>query len=72
MGDIEEVVGMVSHPWKEIEGESLASVLLKFENGLPGTLHCHYNSIPMANIPFFQIFGSKVCDMITYCNTTMI
>ena len=60
MGDIKEVVGVVSHPWKMMRGESLACALLKFENGLPGTLHCHYNDIPMAEIPFFQIFGSQV------------
>ena len=60
VSDIKEVVGMISYPQKEKKAESLASAILRFDNGLPGTLHSHKNNIPMAEIPFFQIFGSKV------------
>lgn len=43
-----------------MEGESFSHALLQFSNNKIGVLHCHVNDIPMEEIPFFQIFGSKV------------
>ena len=43
-----------------MQGESFSHALLQFNNNKFGVLHCHVNDIPMEEIPFFQIFGSKV------------
>ena len=71
MGDISEVAAVTGHPWKRSQGESLAHALLKFKNNKIGALHCHVNVIPMEEIPFFQIFGTKVSNIsIDQLNTT--
>ncbi len=59
--DIHEVIGYTATPWTGGKGESLSHSLLRCANGLTGVLNAHLNSIPMAKVPFFQIFGSKVC-----------
>ena len=59
-GDVSEVVGMVDYPLKASKCETLAHSLLRFTSGKTAALYCHFNTIPMTKLPFFQIFGDKV------------
>ena len=60
MGEVEEVIGILEHPYKPFKGESLAHALLRFKDGRTASLYCHYMDIPMTKLPFFQIFGPEV------------
>ena len=66
LGEVDEVVGVVGHPYKQYKGaESLAHALLRFKDGRLATLYCHYMDIAMTTLPFFQIFGPEVG--VSYC-----
>ena len=69
MGEVEEVIGTLGHPYTPFEGESLANTLIKFKDGRTGSLYCHYMNIPMTQLPFFQIFGNKVGSMEKWTST---
>jgi predicted dehydrogenase len=52
---------MVNYPLKASRCETLAHSLLRFSSGIDASLYCHFNRMPMTKLPFFQIFGDKVC-----------
>lgn len=69
-GEVEEVVGMVDYPLKSSRCETLGHSLLRFKSGLTASLYCHFNNIPMTTLPFFQIFGDKVClTLVIHCES---
>ena len=55
---------MVDYPLKSSRCETLAHSLFRFSSGHTAALYCHFNTIPMTKLPFFQIFGDKVQIML--------
>ena len=62
MGEVDEVIGTVGYPYTPFDGESLSNALIRFKDGRTGSLYCHYMNIPMTQLPFFQVFGTKVSN----------
>lgn len=52
-------MGVVDYPLKASRCETLTHSLFRFRSGLTASLYCHFNTIPMTPLPFFQIFGDK-------------
>ncbi len=59
MGEIEEVVAVVGHPFGAMEGESLADVILAFESGSTATFHALRHTSVNEPDPWWRITGTE-------------
>ena len=59
MGEIEEVVGVLGHPLKQMEGESLMRSLVRFKSGKSGILDAMMIDTVFAPDYWWRITGSK-------------
>jgi len=59
MGEIDEVVAAIDHPVRQMEGESLARALLRFESGKIGQFDALMSYGPLAPELFFRITGTE-------------
>lgn len=59
MGEVKEVVGVLGHPLAQMEGESLARALLRFESGKTAILDAMMIDTAFAPEPWWRITGSK-------------
>ena len=59
LGEIEEVVGTLGHPLKQMEGESLARALFRFDSGAIAQFDAMMIDTVFAPDPWWRITGSK-------------
>ena len=59
LGEVDEVVGALGHPWKPMQGESLVRALLRFRSGVVASLDGLMKDSPFANEPMFRISGQR-------------
>ena len=59
LGEIEEVVGTLGHPLKQMEGESLARALFRFDSGAIAQFDAMMIDTIFAPDPWWRITGSK-------------
>jgi UDP-N-acetyl-2-amino-2-deoxyglucuronate dehydrogenase len=59
LGEVNEVVAALGHPYPGMEGESLCRALLRFESDLVATFDALITSGPIANRPLFTITGTR-------------
>ncbi|MBT3342981.1 MAG: Gfo/Idh/MocA family oxidoreductase, partial [Gemmatimonadetes bacterium] len=59
MGEIDEVVGIIGHPLKQMEGESLTRALLRFESGKTAVFDAMMIETVFAPDPWWRITGTK-------------
>jgi predicted dehydrogenase len=59
MGEIDEIVGEIGHPLKEMEGESFARALIRFQSGKIGVLEAIMAETVMAPDCWWKITGEK-------------
>ena len=59
LGEIEEVVGTLGHPLKQMEGESLARALFRFKSGTVAQFDAMMIDTVFAPDPWWRITGSK-------------
>ena len=59
MGEIDEVVGIIGHPLKEMEGESLARALVRFQSGKAAIFDAMMIDTVFAPDPWWRITGTK-------------
>lgn len=62
LGEIAEVVAVTGRPLSEMQGESMAQALLRFESGLTGTFQCtvlpHTGVMAHGHAPWFRVTGT--------------
>lgn len=58
LGEVDEVVGALGHPFPGMEGESLLRALLRFRSGVVATLDGLLHAAPMGPEVLFRITGS--------------
>ena len=59
LGEIEEVVGTLGHPLKQMQGESLARALFRFDSGAIAQFDAMMIDTVFAPDPWWRITGSK-------------
>ena len=59
MGEIDEVVGIIGHPLKQMEGESLTRALLRFQSGKTAVFDAMMIDTVFAPDPWWRITGTK-------------
>jgi len=59
LGEISEVVGLVGHPLKNMEGDSLVKALFKFESGKFASFEACKTDTFFAPDPRFRILGDR-------------
>ena len=59
LGEIEEVVSVMSHPYAEMQGESLVRSLLRFRSGQLASFDLMLSQAPIAPQEMFRITGSE-------------
>lgn len=59
LGEVDEVVGAIAHPWKAMAGESLVRALLRFETGVVASLDGCLRDPPFAPEPMFRLTGER-------------
>lgn len=59
LGEIEAVVGVLGHPLKQMEGESLVRSLLRFQSGKVGCFEALMIESVLAPEPWWRITGTK-------------
>ena len=59
MGEIEEVVGVLGYPLKQMEGESLMRAIVRFQSGKSAILDAMMIDTVFAPDPWWRITGSK-------------
>lgn len=59
LGEVDEVVGALGHPWKPMQGESLVRALLRFRSGVVSSLDGLVKDAPFANEPMFRLSGQR-------------
>jgi len=59
LGEVDEVVGAIAHPWKAMAGESLVRALLRFESGVVASLDGCLREPPFAPEPMFRLTGER-------------
>ena len=59
LGEIDEVVGIIGHPLKEMEGESLTRALLRFQSGKTAVFDAMMIDTVFAPDPWWRITGTK-------------
>ena len=59
MGEIVEVVAALGHPLEEMEGESLAHAVLRFESGKTGAFHALRYSVVNEPDPWWRVTGTS-------------
>ncbi len=59
MGEIDKVVGVIGHPLKQMEGESLTRALLQFKSGKTAVLDAMMIDTVFAPDPWWRITGTK-------------
>lgn len=59
LGEIKEVMGVLGHPLKRMEGESMVRSLIRFDSGKIATFDALLNDNVMAPDPWWRITGSK-------------
>jgi predicted dehydrogenase len=57
LGEVEEVVGALGHPWAPMQGESLVRALLRFRTGIVSSLDGLMKDSPFASEPMFRLTG---------------
>jgi UDP-N-acetyl-2-amino-2-deoxyglucuronate dehydrogenase len=59
LGEIDEVVGTIGHPLKEMEGESLTRALLRFQSGKTAVFDAMMIDTVFAPDPWWRITGTR-------------
>ena len=59
MGEIEEVVGVLDHPLKQMEGESLARALFRFRSGKTATFDAMMVETVLGPDAWWRVVGTK-------------
>jgi len=59
LGEVDEVVGAIAHPWRAMAGESLVRALLRFESGVVASLDGCLREPPFAPEPMFRLTGER-------------
>lgn len=57
LGEVDEVVGALGHPWQPMQGESLVRALLRFRSGVVSSLDGLMKDAPFATEPMFRVSG---------------
>ena len=58
LGEVDEVVGALGHPWTPMQGESLVRALLRFRSGVVSSLDGLMKEAPFVPEPMFRLTGS--------------
>ncbi len=58
LGEVDEVVAALDHPYPGMEGESLCRALLRFQSGIVATFDALITAGPIANRPLFTVTGA--------------
>jgi UDP-N-acetyl-2-amino-2-deoxyglucuronate dehydrogenase len=59
LGEVEEVVAALGHPFAAMEGESLCRALLRFRSGTIASFDALLTAAPLASEPLFRITGTR-------------
>ena len=59
LGEVDEVVAALGHPYPDMEGESLCRALLRFESGPVAAFDAMLTTGAIANQPLFTVTGTK-------------
>jgi predicted dehydrogenase len=59
LGEVDEVVAALGHPYPGMQGESLCRALLRFEHGTVAVFDAMLTSGAIANQPLFTVTGTK-------------
>lgn len=59
LGEVDEVVGALGHPWRAMQGESLVRALLRFRSGVVASLDGLMKDAPFADAPMFRVSGQR-------------
>lgn len=59
LGEVDEVVGAIGHPWTAMQGESLVRALLRFRSGTVAALDGVMREPPFAPEPMFRLTGTR-------------
>ncbi len=59
LGEVDEVVAALGHPYPGMEGESLCRALLRFASGIVATFDALITSGAIANRPLFTVTGTR-------------
>jgi UDP-N-acetyl-2-amino-2-deoxyglucuronate dehydrogenase len=59
LGEVDEVVAALGHPYHEMQGESLCRALLRFESGTVAVFDAMLTTGAIANQPLFTVTGTK-------------
>ena len=59
LGEVDEVVGALGHPYAKMQGESLMRALLRFRSGVIAVLDGIMNDGPFVPEPMFRLTGAR-------------
>ncbi len=59
LGEVEAVIGTTGRPIQEMDGESLAQALLRFESGLTASFLALTSPGQLSDAPWFRVMGTK-------------
>lgn len=59
LGEVDEVVAALGHPFGQMEGESLVRSLLRFRSGVVASFDALLSEAPLSPEPLFRITGSR-------------
>ena len=59
LGEIDEVVAALGHPFRRMEGESLVRSLFRFRSGVVASFDALLTDAPLSSEPLFRVTGTR-------------